>query len=235
MSWFKKPLNIGITVGAALLAATAIFLIVWGVTHHTEGEMLEVCWSGDGRAQYVEGSEDDHGACEGAQELLWPQEQIPLTLAPVSSEGEPLAADAPEVRVLGQAVADLNRQAGFELFRVGSGLQPTDAEIRFGGAFLGGPERAASPPPGYVSHVRLGGGPSLRGHAWIRSDVGADDRTLYLVLEHELLHLAGLAHDDFTGSIMFPLTREEWETGVMGTAHMTDLDIGNLQRRYRRQ
>ena len=233
MSWFKKPINIGITVGAAVLAAVAIFLIVWGVTHHTEGEMLEVCWAEDGTARYVEGAERDHGACEGAQELRWPQEQIPLTLAPVSPEGQPLAADVPEVRVLKQAVTDLNRQVGFELFRVGTGLQPSDAEVRFGGAFLGG-EGADSPPPGYVIHTRLGGTSTYRGHVWIRSDVGSGDRLLFLVLEHELLHLAGLAHDDFPMSIMFPLTREEWETGVMSTAHVTDRDVSNLQVRYRR-
>jgi len=234
MSWFKKPINIGITIGAAILAVVAIVLIVWGVTHHTEGGMLEVCWSADGRAQYVAGSEDDDGPCEGAQEFRWPQEQIPLTLAPVTSEGQLLGADAPQVRVLGQAVTDLNRQVGFELFRVGTGLQPSDAEVRFGGAFLGGPERADSPPPGHVTHFRLGGTSTYRGHVWIRADVGSVDRLLYLVLEHELLHLAGLAHDDFTASIMYPLTREDWDQEVMSTAHVTDQDRSNLQRLYRR-
>lgn len=231
MSWFKKPLNIGITIGAAVLAAVAIFLIVWGVTHHTEGEMLEVCWQPDGLAQYVEGSEDDHGPCEGSEQFRWPQEQIPLTLAPVSSEGQPLAADTSQVRVLGQTITDLNRQVGFELFRLGTGLQPSDAEVRFGGAFPGG-AGADSPPPGYVAH-RNGPG-AYRGHVWIRSDVESSERLLFLVLQHELLHLVGLAHDDFTASIMFPLTREEWETGRMSTAHVTDRDISNLQRLYRR-
>lgn len=215
-----------------MLTIAAIFLIVWGVTHHTEGEMLEVCWQPDGLAQYVEGSEDDHGACEGAEELLWPQEQIPLTLAPVSSDGQPLAADTPQVRVLGQAVTDLNRQVGFELFRLGTGLQPSDAEVLFGGAFLGG-AGADSPPPGYVTH-RNGPG-AYRGHVWIRSDVDSSDRLLFLVLQHELLHLAGLAHDDFPMSIMYPFTRDEWWTGEMSTAHVTDRDVSNLQRRYRRE
>ena len=238
MSWFKKPLNIGITVGAAVLAVAAIFLIVWGVTHHTEGEMLEVCWTDDGRAGYINTSEIEageviNGPCERPEELAWPQEQIPITFAPVTDDGQPMAADAPEARVLGQAVTDLNRQVGFELFRLGTGLQHSDAEVRFGGAFLGG-EGAPSPPPGYATHTRLGGATMYRGNVWIRSDVGSSDRLLFLVLEHELLHLPGLAHDDFPSSIMFPLTHDEWETGTMSTAHVTDRDVRNLQQRYRR-
>jgi hypothetical protein len=231
MSWFRKPVNIVITVLAAVAAALAIVLIAWGVTHHEEGGILEVCWAGDGLAQYVEGSEDDHGPCEGAEELVWPQEQIPLTVAPVSADGQPLASDANEVRVLGQAISDLNSQVGFELFRLGTGLQPSDAEARFGGAFLGGAGEP-SPPPGYVAH-RHGVSESYRGHVWIRSDVGESSRLLYLVLQHELLHLAGLAHDDFTASIMYPLTRDEWEGGAMSTAHVTDHDVALLRSLYR--
>jgi len=229
MSWFKKPVNIAITIGAALLAAVAIGLIIWGVTHHTEGGLLEVCWAPDGEARYVEGSERNYGTCEGAEELVWPQEQIPLTIASLSPEGQRLDASSPQVRALQNATTDLNRQLGFELFRVGGGLDATDADVRFGGAL----ERAgASPPPGYVSHVRAGN--MLRGHVNIRSDVESDARLLHLVLEHELLHLAGLAHDDFTASIMFPITHDEWGTDRMSTAHVTDWDVNLLRGLYHR-
>lgn len=228
MSWFKKPINIGITIGAAVLAVVVIFLIVWGVTHHEEGDLLEVCWV-NGEARYVEGSERDHGACEGAEELVWPQEQIPLTLASLTPEGQALGSDSDEVRALTHAVTDLNRQLGFELFRVAGGLQSTDAEVRFGGALEG----ESSPPPGYVTHRQMGH--MLRGYVWIRSDVVADMRLLHLVLEHELLHLAGLAHDDFTLSIMFPVAHSEWDTDVMSTAHVTDRDKSNLRLRYHRR
>lgn len=230
MSWFKKPLNIGITIGAAILAVVAIFLVIWGVTHHTEGESLEVCWV-NGSARYVEGSERDHGACEGAEELVWPQEQVPFTLASLTSEGQPLAEDSDEVRALTHAVTDLNRQLGFELYRMGTGLDSTDATVRFGGALEGGGD---SPPPGYVQHTRVGNN-ILRGHVWIRSDVVADMRLLHLVLEHELLHLAGLAHDDFTLSIMYPIARDDWQLEAMSTAHVTDVDRSNLRGLYMRQ
>ena len=233
-SWFKKPLNIGIAIGAAVLAVVAVVLIIWGVTHHREGGLLEVCWSDGGRAAYVDTSQLEigevvNGPCERPEELVWPREQIPLTLATLSAESRPLAADTDEVRVLQQAVTDLNRELGFELFRVGAGLQSTDAEVRFGGAFEG----EGSPPPGYVAHVRAGG--IIRGFIYIRSDVAAVDRTLFLVLKHELLHLAGLEHDDFTLSLMFPITREDWNLESMSLAHTTDSDVASLQRLYRPQ
>jgi hypothetical protein len=231
-SWFRKPVNIVITVIAGLMAVAAVVLVIWGVTHHEEGGLLEVCWGEDGRAHYVEGIEGETRPCEGPQELVWPQEQIPLTIAPVSAEGEPLGADTPQVRVLGQAITNLNRQVGFELLRLGSGLQPSDAEVRFGGAFQAG-EGGASPSPGYVSHLRVGGTGQLRAHVYIRSDVESVDALLHGVLLHELLHVVGLEHDDFRLSLMYPRTADDWEAAyAVSTAHVTDYDIG-LLRRYR--
>jgi len=233
MGWFKKPVNIVITVVAALMAVAAVVLIVWGVTHHEEGGLLEVCWDEDGRAHYIEGIEGETRPCEGPQELVWPHEQIPLTIAPVSAEGEPLGADTPQVRVLGQAITNLNRQVGFELLRLGSGLQPSDAEARFGGALEAG-EGGVDHPPGYVSHMRLGGTEQIRASVHIRSDVESADALLHGVLLHELLHVVGLAHDDFRASLMYPRTADDWDAGyAISTAHVTDHDIGLLQR-YRR-
>lgn len=238
-SWFKKPLNIGITVGAVILATVAAFLVIWGVTHHTEGEMLQVCWAEDGSAQYVggielrttnpaEGSLDE--PCTRPEELVWPEKQIPITLSAETADGQAVGEIAYEGHLLESAVVGLNRQVGFELYRMGGGVHTTSAAVRFGGAFEGAGELSA--PPGYVTHRRVDN--ALRGHIWIRSDVVSDTRLLHLVLEHELLHLAGLRHDDFTLSIMFPMIREEWRTGVMSTAHVTDLDRSNLRRLYMR-
>jgi hypothetical protein len=215
-SWFKKPVNIVITVGAALLTVTVIVLLIWGITHHHEGGLLEVCWV-DGEARYVEGSESDHGACEGSQELRWPRKQIPITIQNVEEE-------AP-ARVLAKAAADLNSQVGFELFRMVAHGQPADASVHIR-AF----EVQNTPPPGYVVHRRSD--ERMWGEVHIRSDVASVDRTLYLVAEHEYLHLAGLEHDDFTLSLMFPVTHEDWASENMSTAHVTDNDKALLRELY---
>lgn len=225
-SWFKKPVNIGITVGAAVLAAVVIFLIVWGVTHHTEGEMLQVCWV-NGEARYTDDTEGSSGSCDRPEELAWPEKQIPITVTPTTPDGQVLGEDSDESKALAHAVTDFNRQVGFRLFRMERELGSASAVVRLGGAFRSGGE---SPPPGHVTHRRVATG--LRGHVFVRSDVVADSRLLHVVLLHELGHLAGLAHDDFTLSIMFPLAREEWESGEMSTAHVTDRDKANLRHRY---
>lgn len=231
--WFKKPINIGITAGAVVLAAVAIFLVIWGVVHHTEGEMLQVCWSDDGQPGYVdtsqiEGGEPHNGSCDRPEELVWPQKQIPITVAATTPDGEELGPDSYEGRALAQAIADFNSQVGFSLLRVERELLSASTVTRFGGAFQA---RGTSPPPGQVTHRRLAGG-ELRAVIYIRSDVVADSRLLHLVLLHEFGHLAGLAHDDFTLSIMFPLSREEWSNGEMSMAHVTDRDKVNLRQRY---
>jgi len=243
-SWFSKPINIVITVVAGLMAIAAIVLIVWGVTHHTEAGLLRVCWSG-GTARYaggVEGVAD--GACERPEELAWPQDQIPLSVAPVEASGEPTTPDDTRVRVLASAIADINAQVGFELLRLDPGAQDiADGRVHFGGAIW--PRRGEDAPgdhpadgadqaipAGYVVHRRLG--PVLRGDVYIRSDVESVDRSLYLVCVHELLHFVGLAHDDFEASVMFPLTRDDSASDVMSAARITDFDVNLLRSRYYR-
>lgn len=226
-NWFKKPVNIAITVGAALLAVAVVVLLIWGITRHTEAGLLEVCWV-NGEARYVGGSEDDHGPCEGSEELVWPESQIPISVSAITAAGNPVVEASTTGGVLNQAISDINRQVGFELLEFSDGTNP-DAEFRLGGALESGPD---NPPPGYVRHQKVGNG--LRGRGWIRSDVVAVDRTFYLVAQHELLHLVGLAHDDFTLSVMYPITREDWDAETMGTAHVTDHDVGLLRRLYQR-
>ncbi len=124
------------------------------------------------------------------------------------------------------ATDDLNLQVGFTLFRMVARGQASDASV-----IIQALEGEDSPPPGRVIHQRTG--ERLIGAVHIRSDIASVDRTLYLVAEHEYLHLAGLKHDDFTLSVMFPITREDWDLAVMGTAHVTDYDISLLQGLYR--
>lgn len=236
--WFKKPKNIAVTVIAILMAITAIVFVIWGVTHHEEGGLLEVCWH-NGVAHYEKGSVEDtrktktnhERSCERTEKLVWPQEQIPITIASLSTARQSMAADSPQVRVLKQAVSDFNRQLRFELLRVGTQLDATDAEARFGGAFEKTGGRKVLP-PGYVTHVRVGG--ALRGYIFVRLDVSSIDRLLYLVLQHELGHLVGLSHDDFHMSVMFPIQQDDSMRDRMSMAYLTDFDIALLRELYYR-
>ena len=219
------------------MVVVAIVGIIWGVTHHEEGGLLDVCWRNDvahyeyGSVEDTGGAETHHEPCERTEKLVWPQKQIPIAIAPLSTARQPMAADSPQVRVLKQAVTDFNRQVRFELLRVGSGLDASDAEARFGGALetAGGEGKQVSP-PGYVTHVRMGD--TLRGYIFIRSDVASIDRLLFLVLQHELGHLVGLSHDDFHMSLMYPITRDDSMLERMTMAYLTDADIELLRALY---
>lgn len=233
-SWFKRPVNIAVTIGAAILMVVVIASLIWGIMHHKEGEILKVCWI-QGKAFYSESAYAKaekvyDESCEGFEKLTWPAEQIPITLTPISADGIEMVENESEVRVLKQAVGDLNRQLGFQMFRVVVGLQPADAEIHFGGAFERGD--GATPPAGHVTHYRLGMSEQLWGLVAIRSDISAIDRSLFHVLEHELLHLAGLAHDEHRSSIMYPYTEDDWMLDKIPIVFITDRDKSLLRDLY---
>ena len=233
-----KYLKRGAIAGVVGLALVLSGLVIWGVCTHREGGLLEVCWK-DNQAVYVGGTEGEHGTCERPQELVWPKEQIPITLASFSAEGEPLPETAPETKLLTRVVDSLNWQVGFTLFVPGAGLHPAAGRVRFGEPFQLGP-RTEHVPAGYVRHYRVGrdhdGDPHralLRGDVHIRTDVAASDRLLQPVLEHELLHLAGLAHDDFVQSVMHPLTPDDWSLDWLQASCVTNHDVKLLQGLYR--
>jgi hypothetical protein len=232
-SW-KTWLVIGI---AAVVGAVAGVLLAVGICGHQEDTLLTVCWDEEGAARYIDDDiegRNEADSCEGAEELRWAKTQIPITISSLATleDGSMGEADPRRERVLQQAIRDLNRQAGFGLYRwMRAGDEDVSGWVHFGlgieARSHGDPERTA--PPGYVSHARFGG--KLGGHVYIRSDVESDDRLLFAVLEHELLHLAGLKHDTFTASIMFPMTRDD-SGGPISTAHLTDVDRARLRALY---
>jgi hypothetical protein len=57
-----------------------------------------------------------------------------------------------------------------------------------------------------------------------------DDQTLNRVLIHEFLHILGLGHDDWPGSIMFPVTLNYENEISIGTLWISDADRKYLQR-----
>lgn len=224
MSWFKKPKNIILTVLTAVLFAACAVCLVWAITNHTEKTLMRVCWVND-VAHYQD--KEESADCP-VEELIWPKQQIPIEVIPITSTSQPLAEDTREMEILRHTTSDINAQLGFELLKITKQLHEADADVQFG--ILISQEQL---PPGRTFHMRVGR--KIRGFVQIRSDVGTEDRLLFLVLRHELLHLAGLAHDDYPMSVMFPVTAPEWDIANMTTAFISDDDKAALRRLYKQQ
>lgn len=239
MSWFKKPLNIGITIGAGVLAVVVIGLIIYGVTTHSEPGLLQVCWV-DGQARYVEGTEVDDGACEGAEELVWPSSQIPLSVAAQAPDVQGFVSQgAPQREALDSAIRDINQQVGFALLASAGDGAGADIVVHLGEAVDAGGIRGAgageerSRPLGTARHHRTNSGGQLA----LRCDLHIYNvgslRGEYLVIHHELLHAIGLAHDpDNPASAIYPFTADDsmWER--MQAARITDFDRALIRELY---
>jgi len=87
-----------------------------------------------------------------------------------------------------------------------------------------------SPELGYAKHYRDNGEVSV--YARVTSAVDSSKMEQF-VARHMLLHAAGLAHDDFPESAIYPLTAEDSTEDQMEAARITEHDI-ELLKRYRR-
>lgn len=236
MSWFGKPLNVGIAIGAGVLVSVAIGLIVYGVATHSEEGLLYVCWI-DGRAHYTGGAEVDDGPCEGAEELVWPSSQVPMSVAAQAFGSEDFFAVGDVQReALDSAIRDINQQVGFALLvPVGDGAG-ADILVHRGGVLdaSGVAATGEERPLGFVRHHRsdMGDTFTIRCDVWIDSNIGSL-RLEYLVIHHELLHAIGLAHDDDNpSSAIYPFTPDDTMWEQMGAARITDHDRALIHELY---
>lgn len=217
---------IGIAVFATIAIAAAV-LIVYGVATHDEPGLLEVCRGVNGVAVYVdevEGESPQGGACADAAPLRWRRSDVPIGVNVTHGGTEGGAPPSEELRVAELAVRDFNAQVGFELFELDDGTgAPPDVSL-----VLGAPAERGDP-PGECRH-------------WLRPDGFAssaavvvrnvpDDATVFRVLLHELGHVAGLAHDDWTGSIMNRRTISA-EAAELPPGRLTDADRSELRDLY---
>jgi hypothetical protein len=245
MSWFKKPLNIGITIGAGALLVGSIVGVIYGVLTHSEPGLLEVCWNEDGGVKYVDisqlekGERVSYGACEGAEKLVWPQTRIPLAVAAVAFNQAELEPGEREREALDVAIQDINRQLGFTILVPTKNRSRADIVVEIGAA-LGhskvygrNSERGeAISPLGYTNHYRNDYG-ELYCDIVVYSNTGGI-RVQYLVIHHELLHAIGLAHDhnNFESAI-HPFVVDDTTLDFMRSTRITDHDRELLRSLYK--
>jgi hypothetical protein len=216
-TWISQPKNIIILVLAGVLTIVAVSLTIWGVTHHKETGLLNAVWV-DGEARYLDGPTDE------SSEVSFPRDQIPITFTVVDEDGSLYHKGSFQWNESNSAFNDFNTQVGFELFKVEESL-PTSAKLFWGAA----KEKGHSKVAGSVSHKILPNG-NLYGEIRLY-DIGSLPSTRRTLL-HEGGHLAGLGHDDFTGSLMYPLNDEDQMGNNVSSVRLTDHDVKLLRELY---
>jgi len=226
-----------ITVVGVALFMVALALVIYGVVTHKEAGLLEVCWSPVGEAQYTNPQDSDRrvtgGSCERPEKLVWPAEQIPLTVAATTDYNAVLAVGSAPRRALDEAIRDVNRQVGFFLLRASSDAVSASVLAQLGTAM--GPSRGGGGETvlGWARHYLDvdGVGAPVRCEMFVLP-TAASLRERYLVSHHELLHCVGLAHDDFESSAMYPLTEDDVWNGLRRSTRISDHDVRLLRSRY---
>lgn len=217
MSRKKKIL---ITVFVCVLLAAIPTLIV-GILTHEEPGLMGACFSPAGVPRYeVDGAEE-------CPPLQWPREQIPIRVT--ATPGHP--GDMDPVGMTRAAIRTINSRLGFRLFVFSH--EGADVVVRMGlavevggGADIDSLETAGGDALHFLDGRRL--------TAVVRLANTGTISVTHRVLVHELGHVAGLAHDPFEASVMFPVTLAGpylEETGLT-RLWITDDDRAILRRLY---
>lgn len=163
-----------------------------------------VCWSSAGHAVYRD------LRCADPEEIVWTRNRIPLI---VSSFGDS--------SMILSAIQNFNSEFGCELLRYDGGALHPDVRVYLDAASEDGRVGGAT------MHTRLADGGLV---ATITTPHLMYDGVLLVMLQHEMGHLLGLAHDPFTFSIMFPNYHPDGS--FMQVQHFTTHDRRLIRERY---
>jgi hypothetical protein len=207
-----------------VLAVIAAGFVAYGVITHKEGGFLKVCWE-DNNAIYTEdlqgnGSEQNK-QCKAPVPLIWPKKQLPLSIVVFGPDNNPIKKNGSGPKVVQAAISDFNLQIGKTIFEMAkiTDEEPDVAVIWNIPSIVGSTGSDSRKIGGYVTHSKIGS--SMQAIVRIREI--SSDRLAFITTLHELGHVAGLEHDDFLSSLMYPrMMTDELNTA---TTRITDSDV----------
>jgi len=198
----SKTVKLGI--GLASFFIPVAILLLWGVATHKEAGLMPVCWPAEGEGYAVYNQ-----ACEHT--IKWPK--IPLLVRIDLADDTLVYTSAIE-----GAMKLWNSQVGPLFIKVHAGA--ADVIVQWG-------PTAMDNSAGYTQHI--GAKEGVR-QAVITFTDPNDLHMMYRFAVHEFGHVLGLAHDDFTSSIMYPV--QPAVNDKISFVLPTDADIKLLKKLY---
>lgn len=193
---------LGVLVGGGAIAG-----VLYGVLTHKEPGFMQVCWQG-GNANYAPD-------CQPKVELKWKKTDIPLTVA-LDLDAH---ADANYRESIIGALKMWNSEVG-EVFKLEADKTKAKVIVTWGSK--------SGDTGGFTSHK---GGPDGPVSARAELVEPSDTHAVMRYAAHELGHVLGLAHDDFTKSIMYPV--QPGMTTEMTFVLPSDFDRKLLKQTYK--
>lgn len=214
----SKSFRVSIII-VGVLAVIAIVAIMVGVLTHKERTLLLTCWEEDGTANYVE--DGTTPSCDHPEEIILPRKQIPMTISVLGMDDE--AQSQAFSKSLASEVQSLNAELSMKLFSM-------TPEAGYVLAQEVASEHSQGKARGIATHRR-----DPQGNIFVDLKIvsGLDMQTFHEVCRHELLHVAGLAHDDYEESVMFPMVPEFVFSKTLPRRRISDADRDRIQTLYR--
>lgn len=191
-SFFKKYKDVITYVAVGMIFATTLSLLIYAIRHTPDDKFLEVCWTPDGRAQYLDEENIDEALCNKPEEIKWLNDRLLVAVIENDTDVVPVA-DVPGS--LDYAVDIVNFQLGTHLVFTDN-VREADIVVDWHAAFLidgDGGETPLGDSAGYCVHRKVGD----RIIASMVVRPAGENALEGRVAVHEFGHCLGLAHGDF--------------------------------------
>jgi len=200
---------------ALSIAIVAIIGVVLGIALNDRKEVTVagVCWS---EASVIRYEWDGPQECSPIE---WNRDSFPLLV-----HAEAAYPDSPDPnKAVLHAIGFINQRLGFRAFNGSENKRP-DVYVKIGVSQDDTWDEAG----GRAYHKRDANGRMI---GYVETCNVGEISMLNLVLIHELLHILGLGHDDWEGSIMYSVQQTTTEEVVnLGRLWISDADTLYLQR-----